>query len=221
MLRNIFPFFCVGCQVALEKFGLCQVCHSALPYRQVYCQHCGQPLAQSAENCGHCQTVPDYIQNIFSVFHHEPPISTWLHAFKYQGDLAYGRLLAELLAATAAPRRPSAAIVPVPLHRRRLAERGFNQSLELARPLAKIWTKPLLRFAVQRRKATQSQVGLSSRERQANVREAFSSASLPYEHILLIDDVFTTGSTLFSLAKTIHAAAPGCRIRLLTLCRQD
>ncbi len=163
LFSALFPTFCLGCQAPLGKFGLCNICQAALPYRQDYCQTCGFGLTTAAPSCGNCQKIPENIEKIYSVFHYQPPVSLWLQRFKFQGDLAYGRLLAELLAQALAAESPSQALLPVPLHPRRLAERGFNQSLELSRPLAKYWQKPLLRFAVQRQRHTESQVALSKK----------------------------------------------------------
>lgn len=219
MLKLIFPFFCLGCQAPISKFGLCDLCQAALPYRQNYCQTCGLALAKTAPRCGNCQKMPENIQKIYSVFHYQPPISLWLQRFKFQGDLAYGRLLAELLAQALSAETPSAALLPVPLHAKRLAERGFNQSLELSRPLAKSWQKPVLRFAVQRQRPTESQVGLSKSAREKNLKNAFRAKILAYENLAIIDDVFTTGSTLFSLAKSLEKQL--IRLKIITLCRQD
>lgn len=99
------------------------------------------------------------------------------------------------------------AILPIPLHPTRLKKRGFNQALELAKPLAKKLDIPLLNNAVLRQKYTQPQTELHAQERNENLTNAFQLAThLPYKHIALFDDVITTGATCSSLAQTLQQA---------------
>jgi ComF family protein len=131
------------------------------------------------------------------------PVDALVSRFKYGGALHYGALLGRLLAAACAGRRPDG-IVPVPLHRTRLAERGFNQALELARPLARSLGAPLLRRCLSPVGATPPQAGLAARQRHRNLRGAFVATHRSSGHALaIVDDVLTTGST---------AAALGCEL---------
>ncbi len=112
-------------------------------------------------------------------------------------------------------------LVPVPLHRQRLRDRGFNQSLLLARRIAKIHSLPVDTAALQRIRHTQPQTELSGPERRKNIRQAFAvsrTGSISGKRVLLIDDVFTTGATVQECAKTLLRAGAQ-QVDVLTLAR--
>jgi ComF family protein len=95
-------------------------------------------------------------------------------------------------------------LLPVPLHSSRLRQRGFNQSIEIARVIAKRLQIPIVHDAVIRRRSTESQTGLTAKQRQKNIRGAFDVVGdLAGKHVLIIDDVVTTGSTVNELAKVL------------------
>lgn len=120
--------------------------------------------------------------------------------FKYDGQLHFGALLGRLLADCCRARQVEG-LVPVPLHSERLAERGFNQAHELARPLAALLSIPILRGACERTAATPPQAGLPARQRYRNLRGAFSATpQVQGQRLAIIDDVMTTGSTAGALA---------------------
>ncbi len=127
---------------------------------------------------------------------------------KFRGRLADARLLGQLFAETMQPQvgEMPAVLLPVPLHPQRVRERGFNQAVELARPLARMFGWPLARRAVRRVKPTLHQTGLGAAERERNVRGAFVVDKLPGRRLIIIDDVVTTGATVFELAKTLRRA---------------
>jgi ComF family protein len=130
-----------------------------------------------------------------------------VHAFKYGGRLALGAFFAHALADRIGPLPAVDAIVPMPLARKRLAARGFNQSLEVARPLASLVRVPLVLRAVQRTRETADQTGLDAEARRKNVRGAFTAtAKLRDRHIAVVDDVMTTGATLDELAGALKRA---------------
>lgn len=136
----------------------------------------------------------------------------WLvQQLKYGQQLKMAALLGDMLATFVTARRfgeaPPQALLPVPLHAGRLRRRGFNQALELARPLARRWRVPLLTDCVRRVQATPSQTGLSAAQRRRNLRGAFVVDRPPEaRHIALIDDVVTTGSTAAELARVLKKA---------------
>ena len=128
-----------------------------------------------------------------------------LLGLKYRG----GRHLVGPLAELVAPIVPAGTdvLVPVPLHEGRLRQRGFNQSELLARELGRRARRPVLDGALTRVRETPSQTGLSPAERVANVRGAFAAAErLDGQHVLLVDDVCTTGATLYACARTLKRA---------------
>ena len=146
------------------------------------------------------------------MFRYAPPLDSLLMRLKFHGDLAAGRVLGELFA-DALQTDPEAindidALLPVPLHPKRLGERGYNQSLELARPLARRTGLPLLRGSLQRQTATTPQTGLDRKARRQNLRGAFSwvGDKPPPTCVALIDDTMTTGSTVNECARVLKRA---------------
>jgi ComF family protein len=96
-------------------------------------------------------------------------------------------------------------LLPVPLHRKRLLDRGFNQAFEIARALSQLLDIPVDSHALSRIRDTDSQSGLSANQRQKNILKAFAyEASTPYSHVAVVDDIITTGSTANEITKTLH-----------------
>lgn len=134
------------------------------------------------------------------------PVDALIGRFKYGGALHFGALLGRLLAEACHGCRPDG-LVPVPLHRARLDERGFNQARELARPLARSLGVPILEDACARTVAAPPQAGLAARQRHRNLRGAFTaSPRVRGLHLAIIDDVLTTGSTAATLALELLGA---------------
>jgi ComF family protein len=143
----------------------------------------------------------------WSIF--EEPVRTALHHLKYRRDIGLGEALTPQLAeSVAALHWPINLVVPVPLGRKRLAERGYNQVGLIARPLAMAMRIVYAPNALVRRQETRSQVGLTREQRQQNVRGAFHAKQSRVNEriVLLMDDVATTGSTLSSCAEALYAA---------------
>ena len=130
--------------------------------------------------------------------------------FKFHNDLTAGRLLSQLMAETCARLPRPDAVIPIPLHRARLRHRGYDQALELARPLARALSLPLLDTALLRVRATSAQSELDANARRRNLRHAFAVAAAPAHalprHVVLVDDVMTTGATLHAAAKALLRA---------------
>jgi ComF family protein len=135
------------------------------------------------------------------------PLDRLESRFKFAGDLAAGRALSQLCLREPLPALPQV-IVPVPLHRSRLRQRGYNQALELARPLTQALGVPLRRDLLWRTRSTHAQTELGALARRRNVRGAFDVRnvdSLP-AHVALFDDVMTTGATLIECARVLRRA---------------
>jgi ComF family protein len=155
---------------------------------------------------------------------YEGSLRTLVHLFKYDGmqPLAphFGRMLLQAL-----PREASFdVIVPMPLHWRKRWQRGFNQSELLAREVARVWRVPVT-SAARRKKHTATQAGLTNAQRRENVSGAFeiprrAKAKIRGRHVLLVDDVMTTGATASACARALQRAG-AARITLLTLARTD
>jgi ComF family protein len=212
---------CLGCgESCAGGRDLCVACDAALPRIRHACPTCGLPCRPAsareasspcAARCRACRDSPPPLAHIVAPFLYAPPLDRWLPRFKFHRDMAAGRLLAQLMfeACAAAP-RPDA-VVPVPLHRKRLRARGYDQALELAKPLARALALPLRADLLRRTRATAAQSSLQAAERSRNLVDAFAipplrrDESLP-SHIVLVDDVMTTGATLHAAARTLLAA---------------
>lgn len=205
----LLPWRCLVCGgPGAAGQDLCPDCRHDLPWNTCACARCGLPLPHPAPRCGRCIRSRPPQAATSAVFRYAPPLDRLLLRFKFHGDLAAGRLLARLLAQGLAGAPRPAALLPVPLHRRRLRQRGYDQALELARPLARELALPLLDGRLQRRRATAPQSELDARARRGNVRGAFHlgrGPALP-DHVVLFDDVMTTGATLSEAARVLRRA---------------
>lgn len=209
---GLWPARCLVCDGACvgQPSGrdLCAQCEFDLPWNRSACARCAIPLPLPAAACGACLRKPPPLAATHAVFIYAAPLDRLLPRLKFHDGLPVARLLADLMRESfQAAERPQA-LVPVPLHVQRLRERGFDQALELARPLARALDLPLRQDLLQRRKATAPQSRLDATQRRANLRGAFAampSPSMP-THVALFDDVMTTGSTLHAAASALLRA---------------
>lgn len=209
---------CLLC-AANSRDILCPSCLSDLPRLPAQCcPVCALPTPQG-EICGRCLVHAPHFDATYAAFRYGFPLDRLVQAFKYGHQLALGRYFGRRLAALADPamRATSPAeatscadlVAPLPLHPARLRERGFNQSLELARPLAARLGRALAPALCQRVRDTPAQAGLPWRERKKNIRGAFHcDADLTGKTVILVDDVMTTGASLDECARTLkHCGA--------------
>lgn len=199
----------------------CDACaHSVIPLREPYCPVCGEP-GNTMEVCEDCQTIPPDFDNLRSHTLFTGPIREALHHLKYNNDIGLGEVLAHYLVETFQQQKWDADIVTaVPLSKRRLRSRGYNQAEELARPFAAMIHKPYMGNIVKRVVDTRSQIDLSAEERRENVYGAFyaNSMFIKAKSVIIIDDVSTTGSTISECARALRKA--GAReIHAITLAR--
>lgn len=186
--------------------ALCLACIDALPFVSPTCVRCAAPGIVGT--CGRCQTHPPAFDRAVAAYAYAPPVDRLLVALKFHAQLHVARALGELLADRFASRQTAVdVIVPVPLHLGRLRERGYNQSLELARPLARALNVRLDPSSSVRTRATAPQTALSPNERARNVSKAFAArADMTGLRVAIFDDVMTTGQTLHSLAGCLRRA---------------
>jgi len=201
------------CYLCAGKCGgelLCAGCEAELPrLAQPVCPRCALPAPAGAP-CGACQREPPAFDASAAAFAYAFPADVLVHALKFQAELALAPYLAQALARTVADAEPPELIVPVPLAPRRLAERGFNQALEIARPLARARGAPLEAGLLRRARETFAQSELPRAERRRNVRGAFcATRPLAGETVALVDDVMTSGATLQAAAAALKAAGAG------------
>jgi ComF family protein len=162
----------------------------------------------SAPLCGRCQQKAPPWDAAWAPFRYAWPLERLETRFKFSRDLAAGRVLATLWQRETFPAGVPQMIIPVPLHGRRLRQRGYNQALELARPLASTLDIPCRHDVLLRARHTNAQTGLDAVERRRNLRGAFvlrNGVALP-THVVVLDDVFTTGATLAECVRTLKRA---------------
>jgi ComF family protein len=207
----LFPAHCVLCgDKGSGSQDLCPSCLASLPQNRHNCVRCGTPLSINASEalCGQCLQRPPPFERVLSPFLYEAPTDHLIQQLKFSGRLEMARLLGNMMASWLGPRLDSLPdeIIPVPLHHKRLRERGFNQALELARPIARRLQLPLNTHACQRIRFTVPQTGLPAAERARNVKNAFEVTGTIGRRIALVDDVMTTGQTLHAVTHAVRKA---------------
>lgn len=208
------PGSCLLCEAAADAWSLCEPCLADLPWNRDACTRCALPLPEGLALCPACALAPPPQTRAFAALRYEFPVSYLVSRLKYGGRLLHAPVLGEmLLAAVDARSAPlPSLILPVPLHHRRLAERGYNQALEIARPLARHLALPLETRLLRRHRATAVQMTLDREARAANPVDAFAldpvrlAALGPGLRVALVDDVMTTGATLGEIARLLLAA---------------
>lgn len=231
----LLPPFCPLCRARLDegrRDPLCGSCWDRLErLSPPYCRTCGRPFprfdpggAPEAGPCEPCRRRRPRFSYARAATLYGERVREAVHALKFQGKTALARPLGDLMAEVGSRVLPVAAVdclVPVPLHPSREAERGFNQSVLLARRVSRRWGVPVEPRALRRRRSTPSQTDLDAEARRANVKDAFQvyrSRAVDGRHVLLIDDVFTTGATVSECARVLLDA--GARtVGVLTVAR--
>ena len=209
ILSLLYPAKCAGCGVAGPSY-YCEQCQTTLVRISFpICQTCGYPLGAPLQSCHQCKIHPlRHLNTIRSLaFFEDTSLRPAIHQFKYQNLRAVADDFALLLQECYVTHQlETDVIIPVPLHKSRLRERGYNQSALLAQSLSKLIDLPVNTKSIIRRRNTKSQVSVKAAERQNNVAGAFHcvSDSLSQQSILLVDDVCTTGATLNACAQALR-----------------
>jgi ComF family protein len=220
LMDLLAPCQCDLCGMASNReVDLCIPCEGELPWLERCCRQCAIPLAGGGPLCGNCITQPPVFDRSIAACSYAEPISGWVHAGKYRGDVSRLAILVELLSrcvlATMEVRPAPDLVLPMPLHWRRRWRRGFNQAEFVARRLAghpRLGNYPLRidNRLCKRVTATPPQRGQDARERHRNLRGAFRcTRQLSGETVAIVDDVVTTGASAGELASTLKAAGAG------------
>jgi len=200
----LLPRHCVICGCASSACNLCRPCFAELPRIGQACLQCGLPLSQAHEQiCKHCLCTPPPWESAIAALLYGFPVDQLVCRFKFGRQLPCGQILSREIALAARKRCTELpdCIVPVPLHRSRLVHRAFNQADVLARQVGKALEIPVRGSVLRRRRRTRAHSGLDAGSRRVNIEAAFS-CKIPgykrvmYRHVVLLDDVMTTGATL-------------------------
>lgn len=221
--RIVLPPRCLLCGAdGSAGRDLCGGCARDIELNAVACPRCALPLEAPAPLCGECLAHAPPFDAAWAPFRYAHPLDLLEMRFKFGADLAAGRVLADLMIDRAHADAPSLPdlVVAVPLHASRLRRRGFNQAHELAKPLARAIGIPFAADAIERVRATSAQTGLDAIARRRNLRSAFAAkpdAELP-AHVVVLDDVMTTGATMRECALALKRAGVA-RVDAWTLAR--
>ncbi len=206
--KQAWPQHCFLCAAACRHDPVCIACRQELP-RPVapICAVCATPLAGDAVLCGACLRQPPAFAHTVAAWQYAWPLDRLIHAFKFHHQFSLLPVLAEPLLDRLRDQPAPDILVPMPLHPQRLRQRGYNQALLLAQHLSRHLKIPLLKTVCQRTRHTTEQSGLSRAERVSNLRHAFiCAATVRGQHIALIDDVMTSGSSAHWLALALRDA---------------
>lgn len=187
--------------------ALCAGCLEDMPWhQQSVCPQCALPSYQG-QLCGNCLQSAPAFDSTRALFRYEYPLDAMLQRYKYQQSLHIAKTFSHLMQEKFSIQHDFGRIITMPLHPKRLAERGFNQSLEIAKLVAKKLGIALDTTSCSRIKFSPPQASLPLKTRIKNMRGAFSChEDLRGQHVILMDDVMTTGASLHELAATVKSA---------------
>ena len=227
LLDLTLPAMCPACgeRLSVTDQGLCDSCWDHIvDIRGPLCPRCGRAGVDPGRRCPGCLPGEVHYTWARQAAHWAEPLSDAIHALKYHGVAELAEPMARLLARLLVQQLQGEAwdlVAPVPLHRVRERERGYNQSALIARELARKFSCPVDERAVVRHRATRSQTHLSRAERLVNVADAFDCPEpelVAGQRVLLVDDVYTTGSTVNETAGALRAAGTA-EVYALTVAR--
>jgi len=222
----VFPAICCLCrQYSDTDRDLCQRCWHSLPWIEDRCYGCGERLegGEYSVFCESCSNRAYAFDRLCALFSYEPPVTKLITDLKFNKQLAYGKILGELLADKVMhwyrDKPLPEAVLPVPLYRDRLRKRGFNQSLEFLWPLKSRISIPIILDTCLRIRKTPPQAKMDKAERKQNLKDAFQMAKpIRFEHIVIMDDVVTTGSTVHAMSQVLKEAGVD-QIDIWCICR--
>ncbi|OGA17379.1 MAG: hypothetical protein A3I63_00175 [Betaproteobacteria bacterium RIFCSPLOWO2_02_FULL_66_14] len=207
MAHQLFGGTCFLCRGAAKTGLLCRGCDADLPrLAGECCPRCALPAPGGAV-CGRCLSHPPRYEATIAALAYAFPADALIQALKFRGELALAPLLAQLLVERLTALRSPDWLLPVPIARGRLRDRGYNQALEIARHVGRATGVPLAPQLCRRVRETPAQTDLPWDRRAANVRGAFEAGgALDGAQVAVLDDVMTTGATLDEIAATLKRA---------------
>ncbi len=220
----IFPNVCVSCEYIIdENLNLCSECNKKINFlTKHYCNVCGVVISDNIHTCGKCIINPPPFKVLRSVFAYDQHSRNMIINFKFFDNLNYVKIDAKWIhQANQDTFQNAEIIIPIPLHKMRLIKRKYNQAALLAKELSKLSNLLYMPFAIKRLRHSIPQAGLSLKQREKNLKKAFSISNkkiIENKIVILVDDVVTTGATVRSCSQEILNS--GAReVRVLSLAR--
>ncbi|HKI73483.1 MAG TPA: ComF family protein [Pseudomonadales bacterium] len=223
LLFALVPGSCILCDAQTRRhLDLCCACERELPRIVRPCHRCGLQMG-AGDVCGRCLAVPPPFERCFAPFRYAWPIDRLVSDFKQRGRIIVGKMLAHAVStayiAETAPERFPDVLVPVPLHKRRLRHRGFNQSVEIADVLSDHTGRPVDNHLCRRVKDAAPQKSLDAKQRSRNLRDAFAIDGDPEGlSVAIVDDVVTTAATVSEISR-LFLARGASRVEVIALAR--
>jgi len=208
VLDFALPPRCAGCGTVVAEVGLfCPVCWPKVEWLSGGCTRCGLPLkATDAETCGACLADPGVLDRVRAAVAYDERARSLVLRLKYGRKTGLARVMAAYMLRPLQALEPGALLVPVPLHRSRLWSRGFNQSALIAAALARRSDHAADPFLLERTRRTPKLKGMTVAERRKTVQGAFAlrrGKEVKGRHLILVDDVYTSGSTAEACARLL------------------
>jgi len=213
IIDYLLPHTCCFCQKKTSRSAeLCLTCESQLPRVKQACVVCGKATTHDFPICYACLKKPPPFDRTYVLFPYESLAANMITRLKFGHELRYAKILGQLMAdflinawSNNPPIEMPECIIPVPLHPKRLKERGFNQSIEIARPIRERLHIPIELYAGHRIRYTQAQSSLPKAERKSNVTRAFMiDKNFHANHVAILDDVMTTGHTVLEFSRALR-----------------
>lgn len=211
---------CVLCSEQ-AKFCICNTCSQGFTNHTHRCQSCAYPISENLDFCGQCLSHSPVFNRTYTLYDYQGDIAQLVKAFKYDQQFCIGDYFAHQLYDLYRTLPDYDAIIPMPLSKQRIKERGFNQALELLRKIQQKTSTIINTHSIKRTKATQPLFELNPEQRRAEIKGAFTATPMPYQKVLLVDDIITTGVSLNELATTILKNTDVVHCDVMTLARAE
>lgn len=225
LLDILYPKHCALCDRAVtsREYPVCISCRKELkPIIGPRCMNCSKPIENETEElCLDCRRHHFSYDSGFAVFLYSGKMKDSVLRFKYQGRQEYAQFYGQMMnlfASDYIKRWKPDVLMPVPIHREKLVKRGYNQAQVLAETLGGMWGIPVDAKSLKRKRRTRAQKELNPQERKKNLREAFTlNKKVKYDTVVLVDDIYTTGSTVDVLAGLLKENGVK-KVYFLTVC---
>ena len=207
LFKTVCPIACFLCGLIAENDQqLCEDCYQALSTSTYRCAQCGVPTLLDHSLCGTCLVTPPPFDRTYILFNYKKPMTQLITQYKFHEKIALSRFFAAEWITFFKKNNIALpdVIIPIPLHDKRLKKRGFNQSLEITKPISRYFEIPIDIKSCLRLKNTEPQLHLSAEKRSHNIKNAFVLSKNMYaRHVAIFDDVMTTGNTVSELSRIL------------------